>query len=231
MIYGNCMLIERMNNPKFKYWAIYGIIIFSVISLAIANYCYNIVEEIGGAYSFFDLLFGALGIIATGVFASLVWNQIRSQERSINIQNEQLQVSIKSISAQIVRDFSRETYHDSDLKDIHKNLKDLKCNPKNMVFDNNVDSLRLFLDHFEGLAIYWDDKVVTQHHVSEWFSKDFVNMAKCPYIMEYLKLSANLENPTFDCVYSLIRTIAKNKSISIASSTEFEDKFKKLFEN
>ena len=49
--------------------------------------------------------------------------------------------------------------------------------------------------------------------------------------MEYLKLSANLENPTFDCVYSLIRTIAKNKSISIASSTEFEDKFKKLFEN
>ena len=71
MIYGNCMLIERMNNPKFKYWAIYGIIIFSVISLAIANYCYNIVEEIGGAYSFFDLLFGALGIIATGVFAVL----------------------------------------------------------------------------------------------------------------------------------------------------------------
>ena len=58
----------------------------------------------------FDLLFGALGIIATGVFASLVWNQIRSQERSINIQNEQLQVSIKSISAQIVR-----VYHDSTI--------------------------------------------------------------------------------------------------------------------
>ena len=166
-------------------------------------------------YEIWDLVVSVLLVVITGILLYNIHNQVKAQREllkveneQVKIQNKQLKSTIKSYSAQFVRDFDTETYGKPD---IAQNREYLRKDPKNMVFGNDVEALKIFLSHFEGLAIYWEDGVATHHHVSEWFSSDLLNMSQCPYIMNYLRYSANLDNPVYDRLYELINTIVDDK--------------------
>lgn len=149
-----------------------------------------------------DSLVGAAALLFSAVFAGFIVIQIGFQKKSVKMQDEQLQASIKSNSATIIREFSKETYDDEI---IIANLTSLKNNPKEMSFAGDEQELNRFLDHFEGLAIYWKDKIVTNFHTIEYYGADLINMHNCPTIMDRLNITINEHPyPKFNRLHELI---------------------------
>ena len=100
-------------------------------------------------YEMWDLFVSGLLVLITGILLYSIHNQVKAQREllkveneQVKIQNKQLESTIKSYSAQFVRDFDTETYGKPD---IAQNREYLRKDPKNMVFDNDVEALKIFL--------------------------------------------------------------------------------------
>ena len=154
--------------------------------------------EIMGPDFVIDYMLPVTAIAISGVFAGLIYSQIKSQEKAIQLQNESVQKQNESIKIQhkelklherqlqyqrdleafkTIREFRMALKANSDHKSIINIINKIVRHKEPQNYDVYDDSkLRAFLSEFETLALQWKDGMIKIEYIDELLGRILLNM-------------------------------------------------------